>query len=117
MSSYPVLFQSAGYLVAIRLSGKITVRYIPNKELFGIFSEYVSATLLPVKKKLNIPRIINLPPIKKNKDIHSSYNLPPITKLKSWMRRISCQWAGGKVHGLDIGFDGMVVASQRPLAP
>ena len=26
-----------------------------------------------------------------------------MTKLKSWMRRISRQWAGGKVHGLDIG--------------
>ena len=29
--------------------------------------------------------------------------MPPITKLKSLMRRISHQWAGGKVHGLDIG--------------
>ena len=25
-----------------------------------------------------------------------------MTKLKSWMRRISSQWAGGKVHSLDI---------------
>ena len=44
-----------------------------------------------------------MPPIKKNQDIQIVPNLPPITKLKSWMRRISRQWAGGKVHGLDIG--------------
>ena len=60
----------------------------------------------PVKKKGKVPKIFNnLPQIKKNQDIQSVPNLPPnpITKLKSWMRRISRQWAGGKVHGLDIG--------------
>ena len=62
---------------------------------------YVSATWPPGKKKRNVPRIICHT---KEKPRYSECNLPPITKLKSLMRRISHQWAGGKVHSLDIGF-------------
>ena len=45
----------------------------------------------------------------KEKQRYSECNLPPITKLKSLIRRISHQWAGGKVHGLDIGMERAVI--------
>ena len=84
------------------------------KELFGIFSEHMvcvnneSATWPPVKKKENVPRII-CHQLRKTKIFEC--NLPPITKLKSWMRRISRQWGGGKVHGLDIGKRSNVISA------
>ena len=73
----------------------IVYRIIWNTYLVNI--GYSSATWPPGKKKGNVPRI------NKEKSRYSECNLPPITKIKSLMRRISHQWAGGKVHSLDIG--------------